>query len=1347
MLRAILFVCSGALFAGAAHEQPDLPLVDFAREVRPILAQKCFGCHGPDDAQREGDLRLDTRDGLLAARDDYFIVVPGETKDSELWHRLTDEIDPMPPKDAGEPLTEEELEVIKGWIEQGAEWSQHWAFEAPVRPELPQIEQADWPRNEIDHFILARLEAAGLAPSPEVDRITLLRRVSFDLTGLPPTLEELDEFLGDPSDDAYEKAVDRLLASARYGERQAQQWLDLARYADSNGDGYDGTREMWRWRQWVIEAYNANQPFDQFTTEQIAGDLIPEATRMQRLATGFHRNHAIFTKGGAKKDEYRHAYVIDRVNTTATVWMGLTMGCVQCHDHKYDPFSQKEYYQLYAYFNNVTERDVGRQGGNTPPYMVVPVEEDAKRIDELAAEIAALEAELEAEHADWDEDQAAWAQEVAESVMPVEWTPVEPTGFLALGGTQLEMQPDGSIEATGPNPASDTYHVIAMPGARKITALRLEVLPHEGNAGRIGRSNKGTFYMRELEVYLSSVAGGTDRDRVRFIRGEDDLSDERSVDGDKAVDGSGSGWAILRDEVHEPHELVFFPDEPLELNDNAILRGPFAAEDEEKALAQVFEPEKEIAGGVDLEAQYEPIELKKKGRGERGSGGKGGEAREGEKPSEPKGEGAEKPEGDKPGKPDGESEPKGGKPAAAAPAGKPGGGKSGKPGGKKPDGKKPDGAKPSGKPVAAKPGAKPSTPTIPTAKPEEEEEEEEDEGFGGFGDFGGDFGGFGGGNQSRRRQTPKILTWEKKEEWRDGGRLSGQGKNSAWYMHRTLDSDSARPARVLFETTSGMRVWLNGEQVFEREKKKEVRRDDTGYDEAFVEDDEEFSEMRRRRRPDYEGFDITLEAGENHIVVKSVGGSRGASLRLRVQPLGGGSVPLAIERAVLKSLEPEFSVEDVVAEKADEPNPSGPYAGEDTDPLTDDALYANYKKSLAERRTELVRDWYRRNVRLDSGPQYVKLDGLRLDKRRVEAKAPTVMILNDGAPRETRILLRGAYDKLGQKVEKGTPSVLPPLPADAPPNRLGLAQWLVSGDHPLTARVAVNNMWRQYFGTGFVATANDFGTRGALPSHPLLLDWLATEFVEKKWDVKAMHKLIVMSATYRQDDQLSAELLEADPGNALLTRGPRMRLTAEMVRDNALHASGLLFEEIGGKSVKPYQPKGLWSAVFGQSRSSYKEDKGDKLYRRGLYVFWKRGVLYPSFAVFDAPTRATCASERVETNTPLQSLVLLNDPVFVEAARVLGVRMLTEGGVSKSARLTHGFRLCTSRMPTQSELAILLRVLGEQQAHYADKEEAAKEFLSVGQKPAPEELDAKELAAWAAVASMLLNLDATIHRS
>lgn len=1378
MLRAILLVCSGALFAGAASEQPDLPLVDFAREVRPILAEKCFGCHGPDDAQREGGLRLDTRDGLLAAREDYFIVVPGEKQSSELWHRITDEVDPMPPKDAGEALTEDELAAIKRWIEQGAEWSQHWSFEAPLRPDLPQIEQADWPRNGVDHFVLAELEAKGLKPSPELDKITLLRRLSFDLTGLPPTLEELDDFLGDPSQEAYEKAVDRLLESQRYGERQAQQWLDLARYADSNGDGYDGSREMWRWRQWVIQAFNANQPFDQFTTEQIAGDLIPDATRMQRLATGFHRNHAIFTKGGAKKDEYRHAYVVDRVNTTATVWMGLTMGCVQCHDHKYDPFSQKEYYQLYAYFNNVTERDVGRQGGNTPPYMVVPEEEDAKKIDELALEIAKLEAELEAAHPDWDSDQGVWEQEVAARVMPVEWKVVEPTGFLALGGAQLEMQEDGSIMATGPNPASETYHVIAKPGTQRITALRLEVLPHEGNAGRIGRSEKGTFYMRELEVYLSSVAGGTDRDRVRFLRGEDDLADERSVDGDKAVDGGGSGWAILRDEVHEPHEVVFYPEEPLELNDNAILRfvldqsrgrrhretigrfrlsytddkkllrhrmpvlpgvwhavGPFAAEDEEKALAQVFEPEKEIATGVDLEAQYEPIELKKKERGEGGSDeGKQGQSKEGEKPSESKGEGAEK---SKPGSPRDEGEPnKDDKKQGGKPAGMQGGGKSAKQGGEKQGGEKPDAAKPSEEPAVSKPTGKPGS--IPIAEPEEEEE-------GGFGGgFGGNFDG-GGGNQSRRRKTPKILTWDKKEEWRDGGRLSGQGSNSAWYMHRTLESDIARPARVLFETTSGMRVWVNGEQVFEREKKKAVRRDDTGYDEDFVEDDEEFSEMRRRRRPDYEGFDVKLEAGENHIVVKSVGGSRGASLRLRVQPLGRDSVPLAVERAVLRGLEPEFP--DVIVETSGEPIPAGPYAGEDTDPLTDDAIYANYKKSLRERRSELARDWYRRNVRLDSGPQYVKLDGLRLDKRRVEAKAPTVMILDDGAPRETHILVRGAYDKLGEKVEKGVPSVLPPLPADAESNRLGLAKWLVSGEHPLTARVAVNNMWRQYFGSGLVSTANDFGTRGALPTHPMLLDWLATEFVEKKWDVKAMHKLIVMSATYRQDCQLSTELLEADPGNKLFTRGPRMRLTAEMVRDNALHASGLLVELIGGKSVKPYQPKGLWSAVFGNSRSSYKEDKGEKLYRRGLYVYWKRGVLYPSFAVFDAPTRATCASERVETNTPLQSLVLLNDPVFVEAARGLAVRMLNEGGVSKSARLTHGFRLCTSRTPSQNELAILLRVLGEQEAHYADKEDAAKELLKVGESKPPEELDARELAAWAAVASMLLNLDATIHRS
>ncbi|MCZ6597217.1 MAG: DUF1549 domain-containing protein, partial [Planctomycetota bacterium] len=677
----ILTLLGGALASGlrsseARAPSPEEGEVDFLRQVRPILADKCFACHGPDESTREADLRLDTREGLFGDLGGYAAVTPGDLDASEIIYRVSneDEAERMPPAETGKQLTAEEIEVIRRWIEDGAEWNTHWAFEAPTRPEPPAVSDESWPRNEIDRFVLARLEAEGLAPAPEADKEELLRRVTFDLTGLPPTLGEIDAFLLDTGEDAYEKVVDRLLASPRYGERQAQEWLDLARFADSNGDGYDGTRQMWKWREWVIQAFNGNKPFDEFTIEQIAGDLLPDATRDQRLATGFHRNHTIFTKGGQAPDEYRHAYVIDRVNTTATVWMGLTLGCAQCHDHKYDPFSQKDYYRLYAYFNNVSESDVGRGNGNSPPYMHVPDDEQAVKLDELAAGIETLEAELTADHAEWDAAEAAWVDETLGRMETerVEWTTLEPSGFLSLGGSLLKRLDDGSFLATGPNPAQEVYHLVAHPGKGRITAFRLEVLPQESfPKGGSGRSEKGRFTLSEFEVYLSSVAQGDDGEKIRFHRAEDDVQPERSIDADKAVDGSKStGWGLIGDEITSDHQAIFLPVEPLELNQNSVLRfvldqkfryryrntigrfrisytddddivkrrlkvvpstwralGPFAAKTREEAFTTAFDPEQDIPEGVDLDKKYVKILLEdEKEKGPKGGGKKADEA-------------------------------------------------------------------------------------------------------------------------------------------------------------------------------------------------------------------------------------------------------------------------------------------------------------------------------------------------------------------------------------------------------------------------------------------------------------------------------------------------------------------------------------------------------------------------------------------------------------------------------------------------------------------------------------------------------------------------------------------------
>ena len=744
--------------------------VRFNRDVRPILSANCFSCHGPDEKNRKADLRLDLRQSALKA------IVPGNVTESELLLRIAATGKKrMPPGKTGKRLKPDEIRLLRRWIEQGAGWEGHWAFLPPRRPAAPRIRHERWPRNEIDRFIAARLEQEGLEPSLEASREALLRRVSLDLTGLPPTIVEIDAFLADRSDRAYEKVVDRLLASKRYGERMALEWLDAARYADTHGLHVDSHRDMWLWRGWVIRAFNRNLPFDRFTIEQLAGDLLPNPTRRQLIATGFNRNHLISYQGSAIEEKVRVAYIVDRVNTTATVWMGLTFGCAQCHDHKFDPISQKEYYRFFALFNTIDEKAKGGREGNAVP-------------------------------------------------------------VLRLGSAEQ--------------------------GAR-LSAIR-------------GR-------MRE---------SGTSKDKQS--------------------------------------------------------------------------------------------ELKK------------------------------------------------------------------------------------------------------------------------------------------------------------------------------------------------------------------------------------------------------------------------------------------LEKDLLKTI-------------------------------------------------------------------------------------PSTMIMREmKKPRETFFLFRGEYNQRRERVDAGTPECLPPMAEGTPANRLGLAKWLVDPRHPLTSRVAVNRLWQMVFGSGIVISSEDFGSEGAWPVHPELLDWLAVEFVERGWDVKAMLKLMVTSATYRQTSSASPELVARDPDNRLRARGPRFRLSAELIRDNALAIGGLLREKIGGPSVKPYQPAGVWKAVAAQKGSytaqSYRQDHGDALYRRSLYSFWKRLAPPPSMVAFDAPKRDVCCVRRQRTNTPLQALVLMNDPTFVEAGRALAQRMMKEGGTGDRDRVTHGFRLATARKPASRELEVLLALLDGQRDQFRADRKAALLLVGVGESSRDESLDPADLAAWTTVAGVLLNLDETITK-
>jgi hypothetical protein len=765
--------------------------IDFARQIRPILSENCFRCHGPDAEERKARLRLDTREGALGRlRKGRHALVPGKPAEIELIARITavDSAQRMPPAKTNKHLTAEQIDLLRRWVEQGAKWSEHWAFVVPRRPDLPAVQDRAWPKNPLDGFLLSRLEKEGLKPSAQADRERLIRRVTLDLTGLPPTPAEVDAFLADGSPMAYEKVVDRLLRSPHYGERLAVDWRDAARFADTHGYHIDSGRDMTRWRDWVIEAFNTNMPFDQFTIEQQAGDLLTGASLSQKIASGFNRNHMINFEGGAIPEEYHTAYLVDRVNTTATVWLGLTVACAQCHDHKYDPISQKDFYRLYAFFNNVPENGLDGSRGNAAPVLKTPTREQQATLARLDAQI------------------------------------------------------------------------------------------------------------KETKKELSTATA---------------------------------------------HEAATFKD---------------------------------------------------------------------------------------------------------------------------------------------------------------------------------------------------------------------------------------------------------------------------------------------------------------------------------------------------------------------------------------------------------------------------RLKKLRQEKTKLESSFPTTMVMQEmPRSRDTFLLIRGQYDKKGEKVTAGVPGSLPPLPKGAPGNRLGLARWLVSPDNPLTARVIVNHYWQMFFGTGLVKTAEDFGARGQLPSHPELLDWLAVEFRESGWDVRRLVRLIVTSAAYRQASVLTPSLRSRDPENRLLARGPRLRLQAEFIRDQALAVSGLINREIGGASVSPYQPAGLWQELASRADSGnwtaqvYKQSHGKDLYRRTMYTFWKRASPPPTLVTFDAPDRETCVVRRARTNTPLQALVLMNDPTYIEAARKLAERLMREAKSSEE-RISLAFRLTTGRQPQAAEMAILQKVFNAQLAVYQKDSKAALKLLAVGESPRDVCLEPAELAAWTALANVILNLDETVTK-
>jgi len=1085
---AAIVLCLLLLGAWQAPPNPTEKPVDFDRDVRPILSDACFACHGPEEDSRQGNLRLDTKENVFVDRGGYRIIVPGNSAASRLYQRISAKERRMPPASSGRTLTPKQIELIREWIDQGAKWQSHWAFEAPKRPDLPEVKDKTWPKNPIDYFTLARLETEGLKPSAEADRATLLRRVSFDLTGLPPTPSEVDSFVADHSPDAYEKKVDQLLKSGHYGERMAIEWLDLARYADTHGYHIDSLREMWPWRDWVISAFNRNMPFDEFTIDQLAGDLLPDATVEQKIASGFNRNNMINFEGGAIPEEYHVEYVVDRASTTATTWLGITMGCARCHDHKYDPIKQKDFYRFFAFFNTVPERGLDGYEGNADPVLELPTPAQKRQRDELNQQIA---------------DVLTALPEKELLTLRNEWQK-----------TRL---------ATLPEPPSD------------------------------GLATHYAF--------------------------NGDLSDALSK------------------------------------HDGKLVRGEVVYEDGPTGKAAEFSGETEVTFGQagDFDA-HEPFAL---GVWVNLYGLKSGEVLQ---------------------------------------------------------------------------------------------KKDSSEHWAGY-ELGFDDVAYTGRHQRNLRVVARFAT-----KWPDSA-IEVRTKDR-------VPMDGAHHVVVNYDgsgTAKGLKVYVDGK----------------AWDVEIVKDT--LSGTFRTS--------ASLEIGN-----KNIGGlfqGQLDDLRIYTRPLTDTEAEnLAVHlpaRVLLTELGGTPATE-IATLQPDKP-PQEADIGELAKAESKEQKQARLEKQHQARLTEyfLKHDAPEKYRQL-----YSRLRELRKQRDQLEKSISATMVMAEmSKPRDTFILGRGQYDNKGEKVAPGVPSFLPPMSRDMPANRLGLAKWILDPSNPLTARVAVNQYWQQYFGTGIVKTAEDFGSQGEPPSHPELLDWLATEFVRSGWNIKAMQRLIVTSATYRQSSMASRELIERDPENRLLARGPRFRLPAEMVRDNALAISGLLNDKIGGPSVYPYQPRGLWEEMaFGEGYSgqSYTESSGPELYRRGMYTVWKRTVPPPSLTLFDAPDREKCTARRTVTNTPLQALALLNDPTYVEAARALAERTLRHGGKSDRARIDFAFKLATARTPDLEGRAVLLNSLREFRSTYHQDQVGANKLLSVGATKADASLPAGELAAWTTLASMILNLDETITK-
>jgi hypothetical protein len=1045
---ASLFV--GLLAASASGAEGAEAKLQYNRDVRPILSAACLACHGPDSASREADLRLDQRDAAI----EMAAITPGDPDGSEMIRRILsdDESEVMPPPELKRPLTDEQKEILVRWVRQGAEYQPHWSLITPTRPVPPAVRHEAWVRNPIDRFVAAKLEEAGLEPMPEADRHALARRVSLDLTGLPPSPELVAQFVADQSPEAYEKLVDKLLASPKWGEHRGRYWLDAARYGDTHGIHIDNYREIWAYRDWVVKAFNRNMPFDEFTIENLAGDLLPDASLENKIASGFNRCNITTSEGGAIDEEYAVLYTRDRTETTSAVWLGLTTGCAVCHDHKFDPISQKEFYSLSAFFNNTTQPAMDGNVKDTPPVVAAPLEADRPRWDELAKLLPAAEEKVAQRQAAARPSFDAWLAEAKLADLQT-WIPSAGLHFAAPlndGGNEVSYTVDSHARAA-PLAATTEW--------------------------REGKTGPQAAYLNQGAVLEAPEAGNFENDQPY----------------------SCAAWIKL------------------------------PANDASGA----------IVARMDDQHDYRGWDLWMEGRRVGGH--------------------------------------------------------------------------------------------IINHWP---------------------------------KNALKVVTKEQlpADQW----------------VHVAIVYDGSKQA-------AGLKVYVNGQL-----KPVNVQAD-------------ALTETIRTSVP--------LKIGQRHTQA----------------PLSGVAIEdvriygRALEASEASSLANAAVFTSVIAAAPAERKPENV-----------EALYG----------------WWLNNLDDEYKKFADERNALSREKTDVLARGTIAHVMQERPePAKAYVLNRGEYDQRQDEVAPGVPAALPPFPTDAPRNRLGFAQWLLRPEHPLTARVTVNRFWQQLFGAGLVRTAGDFGVSGELPSHPELLDWLAVEFRESDWDVKQFFKLLVTSATYRQSATVTPAALAADPENKLLSRGPRFRMDAEMVRDLALAASGLLSPKIGGPSVKPYQPPGVWEAVamIGSNTRDYQQDKGESLYRRSMYTFWKRSAPPASMEVFNAPSRERCTVTRERTNTPLQALVTLNDPQLVEAAC-----QLAQGAIQASPqfekRTAHIAERLIARDLRPEEQEIVRQSVERLSAYYADHADDARALIDVGETQPDPSIAPAELAAWTMVTNQLMNLDEVLNK-